>query len=67
LGALKSLLVIGMALGTPCGGESIEERIRVYNLANFPAATLKRVRTTAGQLLGGTGVAAIWEEGSLSR
>src|SRR5690348_13792342 len=59
---MKRSLLLGLALGLVCNGQSLT--IRLYNLANAPAGIISRASTVAGQILAEAGIATVWEEGS---
>jgi hypothetical protein len=59
---MRSSLLVGLALGALCGGQTLT--IRLYNLTNAPAAVVDRASTVTGQLLAGAGVTAVWQTGT---
>jgi hypothetical protein len=59
---MRSSLLVGLALGALCGGQTLT--IRLYNLTNAPAALVDRASTVTGQLLAGAGVTVVWQKGA---
>jgi hypothetical protein len=59
---MKRSLLLGLALGVLCGGQTL--KIRLYNLANAPAKTVEQASAVAGHVLAEAGIAVFWEEGS---